>query len=73
MPAKKLTKKKAKRSITKKVTRKKTSPKRSVPKTRVSFQGGVGVRDSKVTCADLIGRDKKITYGFTAKEVESSS
>jgi len=70
MPAKKLIKKKTKRSIAKKVTRKKTSPKRSAPKTRVSFQGGVGVRGSKVTCADLIGRDKKITYGFTAKEVE---
>lgn len=70
MAAKKLTKKKIKRSTAKKVVRKKIPPKRRVPKTRLSFQGGVSLRDSEVTCADLIGRDKKITYGFTAKEVE---
>jgi formylglycine-generating enzyme required for sulfatase activity len=54
---------------TKSTSRKRPSPKKTRAANRAASRGGATIgRD--VHCADFIGRDQRITYGYTAKDVE---
>ncbi|MBM4425504.1 MAG: hypothetical protein FJ030_19365, partial [Chloroflexi bacterium] len=53
----------------KKPSKKSSNKRPATKKSRVAARGGTAI-GGNVHCADFVGRDQHITYGYTAKDVE---